>query len=101
MFKQTINLSTIDKIVTQLKKDDIYYNLSRIIRIKGRGVNDFDMAEDHKVYTLRKLTYKNTVILEKMILIDNMQLDDFIISYKFASNNSPYQWAAVEKRLIK
>lgn len=90
--KQTVNLSRIDRIVQILKNEGNKYTLSILGKVEGQGLNDILQNEEWRVYIIRRLDYEDKVILERIIQNNDMELDDFILSYRFYKKEIPDNW---------
>lgn len=90
--KQTINLSKIDKIVENLRQEQIPYIISLLGKVEGKGLNDILENEEWRVYQLRRLDYDNKIMLERIIQTNDIELDDFIISKVFYKDECPDEW---------
>ena len=77
--KNTINHSHIDTIIEVLEELHISYGVVNMGKVLARGVND-----DHnsiETYTMRELTYKDIIVLERMNRNSDCDGDDIISSY--------------------
>lgn len=88
--KNTIRNSEIDKTIEILKEFNEQYKLKILGKVRGYGLND-DYVEDD-MYKIRKLIYKDFIILEKMIRSSDCDFDDVIHSFKFKKNKVPKKW---------
>lgn len=89
--KQTINCSEIDKTIELLKEFGAEYKLTILGEVQGMGCNDdvdiFDgLSRKHKI---RKLEYKDKVILEQMCRNPDCDENDLIVSKKFNKDKVP------------
>lgn len=101
MNKHTILLTRIDETIKYLRQYHIHFKLFKILKGIGRGINDIiaiDNEPSSKKYILRRLDFQNTIMLERAILIDNNDLDDFIVSYVFKKEEVPKEWDAIIRR---
>ena len=88
--KNTIRASEIDttmKVLTELK---VEHTIETIGKVRGYGLND-DYAKTD-IHLIRKLTYKNFVVLEQMVRNTDCDLNDVIISEKFDKDKVPKKW---------
>ena len=79
--KNTVNYSHIDTIIEVLWELHISYTVVNLGKVVARGVND-----DHHgiaTYTMRELTYKDIIVLERMNRSSDCDSDDVISSYKY------------------
>jgi len=94
--KNTIRASEIDttmKVLTELK---VEHSIETIGEVTGYGLND-NYAKTDK-HLIRKLTYKNFVVLEQMRREKDCDSNDVIISKKFNKNKVPKNWK-IEKTI--
>jgi len=102
--KNTINRSTVDGTISVLKNLGTPYKVTILGRVMGLGLNDDIFQEDikgmlhreSKHYEIRKLKYKDVIILEKMVRSGDCDADDYIVSYEFKINNVPKNWKIEE-----
>ena len=102
--KNTINRSKIDNTIEILKNLKIPYKLTVLGSVIGLGVNDITFEEDiknmlHKAngcYNIRRLEYKDVVVLEKMIRNVESDMDDYIVSFEFKIGNESKEWELEE-----
>lgn len=90
--KNTIDYSNINAIIRVLKDMEEPYKVTVLGKVKGLGLND----EDDAYYELRRLEYKDKVILEKMIRISDCDMDDSIISVEYSKIDEPKKWKIEE-----
>ncbi len=98
--KNTVNMSNIDGTILTLKKLGVPYKVTILSKVKGLGLNDDIFEEDIKgilhpgirYYDIRKLEYKDTIILEKMLRDNDCDFDDVIVSYEFKKGQEPKDW---------
>jgi hypothetical protein len=88
--KNTRNCSEVDKTIELLKELKIPYKLKVLGTVTGYGLND-DYAESDK-HEIRRLEYKEKVILEQMRRSDDCDEEDIIISKKFNKKKVPKKW---------
>ena len=93
--KNTYNLSEVNGIIRTLKGLNVSYKLTVLGKIRGRGLND----DDNQYYSIRKLEYKNIIILEQMIRTTDCDTDDTIISYRFNKKEELKKWK-IEKIIV-
>lgn len=95
--KNTVNYSTLDSTKEILEELEIKYKLIVLGKVMGRGLNDdsfmgtYDKEED-RYYELRRLEYKNKVILEQISQDADCDTDDIIRSHKFNILEEPKDW---------
>lgn len=94
--KNTRNCSEVDKTIELLKELKIPYKLKILGTVTGNGLND-DYAKTDK-HEIRRLDYKEKVILERMEQNTECDSDDFIISKKFEKNKVPKKWEIEVKK---
>ena len=92
--KNTINQSNLNAVKDVL--DDLKIKYTLVIKecVRGSGLND-DMCGEMRVYELRRLSYRNFVILEQMNRTSDCDADDTITSQKFTKENEPKDWQYV------
>jgi len=103
--KNTINRSAVDATIQVLKNLKIPYKLTILGKVIGLGSNNEVFEEDikgilhptNKYYEIKKLEYKDVVILEKIIRNNDYDIDDYIMSYEFKINYVPRNWKIEEK----
>ena len=103
--KNTINKSTVDATIKLLKELKIPYKVKILGQVMGLGLNDDIWGEDikeeihcdHKYYDIRRLEYRDVVILEKMIRNKDCDIDDYIMSYEFKKGLEPKDWKVEEE----
>jgi hypothetical protein len=84
--KTTIILSDLDSRIEQLIKNDIPYT----VRILGKvAIYEFGMPT---YYTLRRLAYKDKVILEQIERSNSCDSTGIITSIKFIDDYEPKKW---------
>jgi len=88
-------MSAIDGTISILEKLGISYKVTELGRILGLGLND-DYREE-KDYPIRKLEYRDTILLEKMMRNSDCDMDDYIISYEFVKGHEPKNWKIEER----
>jgi len=87
--KNTVNRSSIDTIISTLKRLNESYTVTVLGRVKGFGLND----DEGKTYMIRKLEYQDTVVLEQMLRTSDCDMDDSIISVEFNKSKEPKDWS--------
>lgn len=90
--KLTINKSEIDKTIELLKEFKIKYKLTILGEVIGYGLNDDIGIDESKKYKIRKLEYKDKIVLEQRVKSDDCDMDDYILSFKFDKNKVPKKW---------
>ncbi len=88
--KNTVRVSEINKTIELLKEFKVKYKLTVLGKVEGYGLND-DYKDD-STYEIRKLEYKDKVIIEQMVREEDCDSDDFITSKKFNKNKVPKKW---------
>jgi len=88
--KNTVSASEINKTIELLKELKIEYKLTILGKVEGYGLND-DYKDD-STYEIRKLEYKDKVILERMVREEDCDSNDYIISKKFDKKKVPKKW---------
>ena len=86
--KNTIKISEIDIIINLLQELNTPYKLTILGKVKGLGLNDTGDV----YYEIRKLEYKDIVILERMERSKDCDADDVIVSYVFEKDKEPENW---------
>lgn len=90
--KNTISISKLDAVLETLDNLGVPYELSTIGEFVGRGLND---GWDTAMHYLRRLKYKDRVILEYAELDADCDVDDIIASAEFKIEDEPGDWQAV------
>ena len=94
--KNTISISEIDNTIELLKELGIEYKLTELGEVVGYGLNDeYSETDKHKI---RKLEYKDKVILEQMVRTEDCDSDDYIRSRKFDKDKFPKKWKIEVKK---
>jgi len=87
--KNTVSYSEINATITVLKELGQEYKLTILGTVPGHGSND----EYKSKYDIRKLEYKDTVIIEQMKRHFDCDSDDIIISFRFTGDDKiPEDW---------
>jgi hypothetical protein len=97
--KNTLNLSEVDSVMNTLRDLGEPFVLHVLGEVQGNGLND-DAWEGEgedahpvlKMYQIRKLEYKNVVLLEQMQRHPDCDVDDVILSFKFDKIEEPKEW---------
>jgi len=89
--KQTINLSKLDAVRDTLEEVGVPFRESVIATFRGAGCND----PDYEMYDLKRLAYRDTVILEYVTMDSDCDANDYIQSIQFDLKDEPKHWAAV------
>jgi len=90
--KNTIDMSNLDSIKEMLDELEIPYKLENKQSVMGRGLND----DSDKYYDLRRLEYRDKVILECMTQTTDCDSDDCLVSYKLDSKDEPKRWRYIK-----
>jgi len=97
--KSTIIRSDINTRIEFLKELGVEYKLTELGRVIGRGYNDggsfFGDTSEDTHYPIRRLEYKDVVILEKMRRTFDCDEDDILESHKFEKGKEPKDWKIV------
>ena len=89
--KNTINCSHLEAVIQPLKDCDIHYRVTVLGKVMGMGLNDdMDWSGDDKYYEIRKLEYKDEVVIEQMERHPDCDIDDIIVSYQMNKNVTEY-----------
>lgn len=86
--KQTLNLSRLDKFAHFLSRNGVIPDITLISRIRSRALDEKDIK-------LRKLVYKDYILLEKIVQYSDEYIDDVIFSYEFSTAKLPNNWDAI------
>lgn len=86
--KMTVNHSELEAVKRTLDKLKVKYKLTTLGTVTGYGINDYYGRQ----YAIRKLTFKNTIVLERMLRALDCDLDDIIVSYEFKKGKEPKKW---------
>ena len=92
--KNTIRSSDIDSIIEVLKELKVEYKEEKIGDVTGFGLND-DYSNTDK-HVIRKLTYNDYVVLEKIVRTTDCDSNDVIVSKKFKKDKVPKKWKIEE-----
>jgi len=87
-------MSAVDGTISVLKNLGTPYKVTELGRVAGCGLND-DYREGDD-YPIRKLEYRDVVILEKMLRNPDCDIDDYIMSYEFVKGQEPEDWKIEE-----
>ena len=95
--KNTIRITQVDTTLKVLCKANIPYTLELLGSVGGRGLNDDvwwdgEGNEVDAMYDCRKLTYGDTVLMERMDRSSDCDSDDFFTSYEFKVGEEPKEW---------
>lgn len=86
--KTTKKTSTIDNTIAFLKRNKIPYFLSPIGIAIGHGLRDNLMNP----YSLRRLAFRDKVVLERIERNPDCNEDDYIVSNAFWAHEEPSNW---------
>ena len=86
--KNTVVMSKLDTICEVLEELGCSYGLDCLGRVSGNGSNDYGDAS----YLIRRLAYKNKVILEQMVRHPDCDVDDILTSETFEVGEEPKDW---------
>jgi len=87
--KNTTSASSIDTTLKVLKELGESYSLKEIGIVTGYGLNDDLPNDESKKYKLRRLEYKDKVIIEQIIRNTDCDINDVIISKEFKKGEEP------------
>lgn len=93
--KNTVILSEVNKTIELLKEFGVPYKLKVLKKVVGNGNNDdlfVGNKETSRKYDVRRLEYKDKVILEQMNRSADCDCNDVIISLKFNKDKVPEKW---------
>jgi hypothetical protein len=97
--KNTLNFSQIDAVMQVLRDLGESFVLHVLGEVLGNGLNDevFNGENEEgypalRMYQIRKLEYKNIVLLEQMQRHPDCDIDDIIMSFKFIKGQEPTDW---------
>jgi hypothetical protein len=90
--KNTINLSRVDSFIEVLNILKEPYSIAVLKRVTGRGLNDGAIFGEERIYDLRRLGFKDKVMLEKITQTADCDSDDIISSELFDWNDEPIDW---------
>lgn len=88
--KNTVKSTKIDDTIEVLRENNIFHTLEILGTAQGRGLNDSYSGTHY--YYLRKLSYQNFVIMERMVRDPDCDIDDVIKAEKFEKDNVPENW---------
>lgn len=91
--KNTRVESSVDATIEVLKKLSVPYTVTVLGTVIGMGLNDYD----DKRYDIRRLQYRDTVLLEAMYRTEDCDSDDYLISYDFTLDTEPKAWKIEEQ----
>ena len=95
--KNTVVTSTVDSTIQVLERLGESYFLTVLGEVAGQGMND----SDGKIYSVRKLAYRDTVILEQMYETDDCDADDYFMSYEFPAISEPHDWPLIVREVVE
>ncbi len=95
--KNTVNLSKINAALEVLNNLAVPYQLTTLDSFIGRGLNDGFFEDKGNMYDLRRLQYKDKVLLEYVELDRDCDVNDLILSEEFNVGEEPKDWVAVRK----
>ena len=98
--KKTINMSQLDAIKNVLDDLSVPYSWTKLANVDGAGANDYlppGLKYKMMVYSLRRLVFKNTVILERITRTTDCDTDDIITSHQFNLEDEPKDWKCFEE----
>lgn len=104
--KNTVDLSEVDAAERVLRNLKIPYHLSTLKKVQGRGLNDTDDSLDNlydldnQKYLIRRLQYRDIVLLEQMVRTCDCDADDVICSYTFNLTSEPKVWIPEVKECV-
>ena len=84
----TSKLDSIKEILEELEEECI---LTEIGTVGGYGANDI-CGGGMDAYPIRKLEYRNKVVLERMERSHDCDDDDYLVSYTFIKGLEPKDW---------
>ena len=93
--KNTVNFSEIEATKDVLDNLGETYQESIIATFRPCGLNDDYMGISSR--NLRRLQYKNKVILEYVEVDADCDVDDVILSQQFDLQDEPTDWQAIRK----
>ena len=91
--KNTINMSALEAMRCMLEDLHEPYEVQVIAEFRGLGLND-DFADDD-MHQLRRLRYRDTVILEYVNMHSDCDTDDVISSRRFPLKDEPKDWQPI------
>lgn len=86
--KNTVRTSALDASLGVLKDLGADYDLTLLADVRGRGLNDGEF----QTYDIRRLEYKDVVILEHMVRTCDCDVDDVIESFRYTKGAEPENW---------
>ena len=86
--KNTIDISFLDVTKGTLDELDVEYTITYLGEAVGKGVNDIP----EMVYQLRKLEYRDKVVMERMERTYDCDSDDLRVSHIFEKGEEPKEW---------
>jgi hypothetical protein len=94
--KNTIRVTEVDATLKVLCKANITYTLEVLGSVVGLGMNDdtYD-REGNEIsgnYECRKLTYGDTVLMERMDCSSDCDSNDYFNSYEYKKGEEPETW---------
>lgn len=90
--KNTVSFSEVDSVINTLSSLEIPYAVEIKDSVLGVGINDGVIYGDDTYYSLRRLVYKDIVILEQIEKDVDCDTDDIIISHRFPKEKEPEDW---------
>jgi hypothetical protein len=90
--KNTANVSSLNSVVQVLKNLDEHFTVTYMGEVRAMGVNDDFCDPPIDVYPIRKLEYRDKVILERMERTHDCDSDDMLVSLTFTKGEEPSEW---------
>ena len=90
--KNTYVCSEIDTVIRMLKELDEPYTLTYLGDVRAMGLNDDYGPEPKEFYSIRKLEYRDKIILERMERSCDCDMDDTLVSYTYNRGEEPAEW---------
>jgi hypothetical protein len=88
--KNTFNTSKMAEVVKVLNELGEPYTCTHLGQVRAMGVND--SMNDIDVYSIKKLEYRDKVILERMERTHDCDSDDILTSHTFKKGEEPSEW---------
>lgn len=98
--KDTINVSEIDSTIRVLETLNEPYKLIILGEVMGLGLND-TLGHGQEEYPIRKLEFRDKVVLERMDRTEDCDADDYLVSFMFDKNKVPKKWKLEIKEGVK
>ena len=94
--KNTRVMSSLNAVKEAMDELGFPYELTVLGKVMGIGLND-NLCGDDVYYEMRRLEYRDLVILEQLIRHYDCDVDDLVVSEKFSLEQEPKDWQILTK----